>query len=211
MASLDGLPPLPKSLSGLNLVDYHIFSSSSAFSMTPDKNGAGSESSSTKNFPLTSENGNFLPASMRSYPVASESSIIGRNRSTPPLREMTQSLSFKQLSDLPSVGSARASPVINSSRTTPMSSARASPIGIRSSTSPVSGFRGNTPPGMRGLPPPPPPSRQQYHSNIQNGFEKTGQPPRQGRIFNLDTQLACLRKEMVSSYDFFGVFWKYCS
>lgn len=45
MASLEGLPPLPKSLSGLNLVDYNAFQpSTSPYSGISDQNMSGSNS-----------------------------------------------------------------------------------------------------------------------------------------------------------------------
>lgn len=203
MASLEGLPPLPKSLSGLNLLEYHAFQSgTSPYSISSDRSVSGCENNVGRSYSLSSENGNFITATGRTYSVgstiSSDNSIMGRSRTTPPLRDMTPSTSFKQLSETPPMSSARASPIINSSRNTPLNSARASPVVARGSTPPTPGLRGTTPPtpGLRGLPPPPPPPRQ-HQINLHNGLESAQAPPRSGRLFNLDSQLATLRKEMV--------------
>ena len=208
MASLEGLPPLPKSLSGLNLLDYNSFQSgNSPYSFSSDR----SENNVGRSYSISSENGNFITATGRTYSIgstiSSDNSVLGRNRTTPPLRDLTPSTSFKQLSDTPPMSSARASPIINSSRNTPLNSARASPVVARGSTPPTPNMRGSTPPipGLRGLPPPPPPPRQ-HQVNLHNGIESSAQQQRSGRLFNLDTQLATLRKEMVRIMRFFSFF-----
>ncbi|KAK6640243.1 hypothetical protein RUM44_011929 [Polyplax serrata] len=163
MASLEGLPPLPKSLSGLNLVDYNAFQ------------------------PSTSP-----------YSGISDQNMSGRSRTSPLLRDGTPSKTFKPVTDTPPL-STRGSPVINSSRNTPhSSSSRGSPA--RGSTPPVAGLRGATPPvsGLRSTHPPTSPPRLSL-MNAVNGMElKNSLHPRTGRLFNLDTQLAVLRKEMFS-------------
>lgn len=113
------------------------------------------------------------------------------------MRDGTPSKTFKPVTDTPPL-STRGSPVINSSRNTPhSSSSRGSPA--RGSTPPVAGLRGATPPvsGLRSTHPPTSPPRLSL-MNAVNGMElKNSLHPRTGRLFNLDTQLAVLRKEMV--------------
>lgn len=204
MASLEGLPPLPKSLSGLNLLDYNAFQpSTSPYSVASDHSTSGGENNFSRSYSLNSENGNFVTSAGRNYSmsstISSENIIMGRSRKTPPMRDVTPSLSFKQLPETPPMSSTRASPVIHSSRNTPHSSSRGSPIIVRGSTSPAPVLRGATPPmpSLRSLPPPTPPPRQNQLTSM-NGIELPGLVHvRPGRLFNLDAQLATLRKEMV--------------
>ena len=202
MASLDGLPPLPKSLSGLNLFQLNtsLQSSSSPVSLDHISSSLGRESSFNQNLSTSSENGNFGSTVGKYYSGSSASSNennVGRVKISPSSRENTPTLNFKQFSDKSLLSSTGTNSVLNSSRNTPVgSTSRGSPVTMRGSTPPS---RITTPIlGMRNLPPPPPPPTRQKLITTSNGLDfSCSVPARPGRLFNLDAQLAILRKEMV--------------
>lgn len=202
MASLEGLPPLPKSLSGLNIVDFNHFQLGlSQYSVASDQNISGGGGNFSRSFSLTSDTGNLGTSSrFNSNTASNESIIFSRSRNTPPPKDVTPSLSFKQLAETLPLSSARASPIISSSRNTPHGSSRGSPVIVRGFTPPMPATRGTTPPtpNIRGLASITPPPRQNQQ-NIINTLELSSASLsfRGGRLLNLDAQLAILRKEMV--------------